>query len=205
MTQWKRILCMFICMVLFVFIAFFHTSDLGVWIDDHVYKWIFSTHSDVMTWVFLVVTHIGEVIGMAILTTMMVLLLMKYGYRTEALYIALTMILAGLTNPILKHIFNRERPSIMRLIDISGFSFPSGHAMGSTAFFGSLLYIAIRILKGKSKVFMMVFSILMILLICASRIYLGVHYPTDILAGILGGLFFVIFTQMILRKPLNIS
>lgn len=205
MTQSKKILCMFVYSSLFLLIAYLHNASIGKWIDTHVYDFIFASHSNVMTVIFLTVTYIGEVIGMVVLTIIIVALLTKYQYHSEALFLALTMILAGLSNPILKHIFNRERPDTMRLIDISGLSFPSGHAMGSTAFFGSICFIALRILKGKSKSFVIALSIIMILLICASRIYLGVHYPTDILAGILGGLFFLTLTQIILRKPLNLS
>ncbi|UXR79216.1 MULTISPECIES: phosphatase PAP2 family protein [unclassified Staphylococcus] len=205
MTHLKKMLYMFIYSGLFLLIARLHNASIGKWIDAHVYEFIFTSHSSVMTVIFLTVTYIGEVIGMVVLTIVLVVLLTKYQYRAEALYLALTMILARLSNPILKHIFNRERPNTMRLIDISGLSFPSGHAMGSTAFFGSICFIALRILKGKSKSFVIALSIMMILLICASRIYLGVHYPTDILAGILGGLFFLTLTQIILRKPLNLS
>ena len=114
------------------------------------------------------------------------------------------MIMSGVTNPILKNIFDRERPTLLRLIDISGFSFPSGHAMGATAFFGSLMFVAHRILKGKSKAFVISASALFIILISSSRVYLGVHYPTDIIAGIVGGVICILLSQLILRKQLNL-
>ncbi|MDO5374809.1 phosphatase PAP2 family protein [Staphylococcus rostri] len=205
MTHWKRILFLIVCTVIFTTIGFFHQSSLGKWIDHNVYTLVFATEGPVTTTVFKIVTFIGEVGGMVVLTLLTVLLLIRYHYRVEALFLTLTMILSGLTNPILKNIFDRERPNIMRLIDISGLSFPSGHAMGSTAFFGSLCFIALRILKGQAKIWVSSLCIVMIALICASRIYLGVHYPTDIMAGILGGLFFIVLTQLILHKPLKLS
>ncbi|MCS4485418.1 phosphatase PAP2 family protein [Staphylococcus americanisciuri] len=205
MTHWKRILTLVVTMVILTTIGFYHQSTVGEWVDHHVYSSIIASKSPVMTAVFLTVTYIGEAVSMVILTTLIVLLLIRYQYRVEALFLALTMILSGLTNPILKHIFNRERPSVMRLIDISGLSFPSGHAMGATAFFGSLCYISLRIIKGQARIWLSILCILMIPFICASRIYLGVHYPTDIIAGIMGGLFFIVLTQLILRKPLHRS
>ena len=76
--------------------------------------------------------------------------------------------------------------------------------MGATAFFGSLMFVAHRILKGKSKAFVIGASALFIILISSSRVYLGVHYPTDIIAGIIGGVICILLSQLILRKQLNL-
>lgn len=183
----------------------FHESRIGKWIDNEVYNFIYSSESFISTSIFFGATQIGEVWAMITLSLIMVALLLLYRYKVEALFLALTMILSGVSNPILKNIFDRERPTLLRLIDISGFSFPSGHAMGSTAFFGSLIYIAHRILKGKSKTVVMTLCVVFIILISSSRVYLGVHYPTDIIAGIIGGLFCIVLTQLILRRPLGLE
>ncbi|MGV3243928.1 phosphatase PAP2 family protein [Staphylococcus sp. 11261D007BR] len=204
MSHWKRISLLVVFTLIFSIIAFFHESRLGKWIDKEVYEFIYSSESFITTSIFFGATQIGEVWMMITLSLIVAVLLLLYRYKVEALFFALTMILSGISNPILKNIFDRERPTILRLIDISGFSFPSGHAMGSTAFFGSLIYISHRILKGKSKSFVIALSVLFIILISSSRVYLGVHYPTDILAGIIGGAFCIVFTQLILRKPLKL-
>ena len=105
-------------------------------------------------------------------------------------------------NPALKNIFDRERPTLLRLIDITGFSFPSGHAMGSTAYFGSGIYLLNRLNQGNSKGILIGLCAAMILLISISRVYLGVHYPTDIIAGIIGGVFCIILSTLLLRNKL---
>lgn len=120
----------------------------------------------------------------------------------EALFFALTMALSGILNPALKNIFDRERPTLLRLIDITGFSFPSGHAMGSTAYFGSGIYLLNRLNQGNSKGILIGLCAAMILLISISRVYLGVHYPTDIIAGIIGGVFCIILSTLLLRNKL---
>lgn len=102
----------------------------------------------------------------------------------------------------IKNIFDRERPTLLRLIDITGFSFPSGHAMGSTAYFGSGIYLLNRLNQGNSKGILIGLCAAMILLISISRVYLGVHYPTDIIAGIIGGLFCIILSTLLLRNKL---
>lgn len=204
MNHWKRISLLIIFTLIFSTIALFHESRIGKWIDNEVYTFIYSSESFISTSIFFGATQIGEVWAMMTLSLLTVALLMLYRYKVEALFFALTMILSGVSNPILKNIFDRERPTLLRLIDISGFSFPSGHAMGSTAFFGSLIYICHRVLKGKSKSFIIALCVMLIVLISTSRVYLGVHYPTDILAGIVGGVFCIILSQLILRKPLQL-
>ncbi len=204
MSHWKRISLLLIFTLIFSVIAMFHESRIGKWIDNEVYSFIYSLESFISTSIFFGATQIGEVWAMITLSLIVVTLLMLYKYKIEALFFALTMIMSGVTNPILKNIFDRERPTLLRLIDISGFSFPSGHAMGATAFFGSLMFVAHRILKGKSKAFVISASALFIILISSSRVYLGVHYPTDIIAGIVGGVICILLSQLILRKQLNL-
>ncbi|MBA8771007.1 MULTISPECIES: phosphatase PAP2 family protein [Staphylococcus] len=204
MSHWKRISLLLIFTLIFSVIAMFHESRIGKWIDNEVYSFIYSSESFISTSIFFGATQIGEVWAMITLSLIVVTLLMLYKYKIEALFFALTMIMSGVTNPILKNIFDRERPTLLRLIDISGFSFPSGHAMGATAFFGSLMFVAHRILKGKSKAFVISASALFIILISSSRVYLGVHYPTDIIAGIVGGVICILLSQLILRKQLNL-
>ncbi|WP_251942954.1 phosphatase PAP2 family protein [Staphylococcus sp. Marseille-Q5304] len=203
MSRWKRISLLIIFTLIFGLIAFFHESRLGKWIDNEVYDFIYSTESFITTTFFLGVTKIGEVWAMICLSLMLVAYLMLKRLHIETLFFAIAMILSSTLNPLLKNIFDRERPTLLRLIDISGFSFPSGHAMGSTAYFGSIMFIANRLMKGKSKGFMIGLCALFILMISTSRVYLGVHYPTDIIAGIIGGAFCVVLSTLILNQKLQ--
>lgn len=202
MSRWKRISLLIIFTLIFGIIAFFHESRLGKWIDNEVYEFIYSSESFITTTLFLGVTKIAEVWAMVCLSLLLIAYLMLKKLNIEALFFAIAMSLSSTLNPLLKNIFDRERPTLLRLIDISGFSFPSGHAMSSAAFFGSTMYIANRVLDGKSRGFMIGLSALFIILISSSRVYLGVHYPTDIIAGIIGGAFCVVLSTLILRHKL---
>ena len=134
MSRWKRISLLIIFTLIFGIIAFLHESRLGKWIDNEVYEFIYSSESFISTSIFLGFTKVGEVWAMVTLSLLLVAYLMLKRLNIEALFFAIAMSLSSTLNPLLKNIFDRERPTLLRLIDISGFSFPSGHAMGATAF-----------------------------------------------------------------------
>lgn len=202
MSRAKRITLILIFSFIFGVIAFFHESRLGKWIDNEVYEFIYSSESFITTSIMLGFTKVGEVWAMIALSLLVVAYLMLKKLKIEALFFALSMILAGTLNPLLKNIFDRERPTLLRLIDITGFSFPSGHAMGSTAFFGSLAYL---IHRGDSSIkpYLIGLCVFTIIMISTSRVYLGVHYPTDIIAGIVGGIISILLAQTILHKVID--
>lgn len=204
MTRWKRILILIICIILFSLIALYHGAQIGREVDNGVYHFIFSSESFLTTTFFIGITKIGEVYTMAVLSLILVIYLALKHYYVEMLFFVFTMGLSTILNPLLKNIFDRERPTVLRLVEASGYSFPSGHAMGSIAFFGSLIYLAHRLIKSKARIVVYIICTLFILGICSSRIYLGVHYPTDIMAGLLGGGSSLILSTLILRHKLQI-
>ncbi|MED2972647.1 phosphatase PAP2 family protein [Fictibacillus sp. B-59209] len=106
-------------------------------------------------------------------------------------------------NAFLKGIYERKRPSLHRLVDIGGYSFPSGHAMISIGFFGLLFYLLVRQAKHSwVRHLLTVGGCVYIVLVGLSRVYLGVHYPSDVLAGFLAGgsllLFFIVTYRLMI-------
>lgn len=102
-------------------------------------------------------------------------------------------------NLILKRIFDRPRPVLDQLVDVSGFSFPSGHAMFSFSFFGLLIYIVWFFVKNPVlKHGITLILLVLILLIGLSRVYVGVHYPSDVIAGFSAGLFWLLLSLLVI-------
>ena len=104
-------------------------------------------------------------------------------------------------NQLLKHILKRPRPTGYRLIEVSGYSFPSGHSMVSMAYYGFLIYLIYKYVKNKyiKWISICILSIF-ICLIGISRIYLGVHYTSDVLAGFLISITYLIMYIEIVNK-----
>lgn len=89
---------------------------------------------------------------------------------------------------LLKQLFKRARPDFHRLIEIGGYSFPSGHATNAFGIYGILIFVLWQHSPARwGRIILSIFSFFMILSIGLSRIYLGVHYPSDVLAGYFAG------------------
>jgi membrane-associated phospholipid phosphatase len=114
------------------------------------------------------------------------------------LQVSAVLVLSTLTNIALKRVINRSRPSLEHLVDVNTLSFPSGHSMSAMAFYGFLMYLTIigRVNRWL-KLLLAIVLMFLILSIGISRIYLGVHYPSDVAAGFFGGLIWVAFSAIV--------
>ncbi|MGT2928985.1 phosphatase PAP2 family protein [Streptococcus dentasini] len=134
------------------------------------------------------VTVLGDtpVQGFLVLASLVIFIWKKW--YAEAGLVLFNGILAGIGIALFKNIYQRPRPSLSHLVVADGYSFPSGHSMGIILILGSLLIIAHqRIQSRNQRRLAEALLALLIFLVGLSRIYLGVHYPTDVIAGFVLG------------------
>ncbi len=113
-------------------------------------------------------------------------------HRMELILFATVMIGTPIINQVLKHFFHRTRPDLHRLIEASGYSFPSGHAMNAFAVYGIIAFLLWRHIPSHlGRTILILISSVFIFMIGTSRIYLGVHYPSDIIGGYLASGFWL--------------
>ncbi|KYD08525.1 phosphatase PAP2 family protein [Heyndrickxia sporothermodurans] len=162
--------------------------------DNQIISFVQGKISDRLTSIMLVITFFGSVKGVATITFLVILLLFFSRHRLLCLFLVITIgIGAGVFNRILKLYFKRERPDIHPIIQENGFSFPSGHSMGSMILYGSLGYILVKLAKHNwSKIFGLLVGLIIIFVVGLSRIYLGVHYPSDVVGGYIAGAFWLL-------------
>jgi undecaprenyl-diphosphatase len=155
--------------------------------DTLITAWVQSFNSPVLTFIMKTFTFIGSA-PMVIIITIVVflLLLLVFKFQSEARLFIIVVIGAELLDFLLKNLYRRTRPTIQHLVYATGYSFPSGHSMSAMALYGIVAYILWRhipVLIG--RLLLIVFATLMIMAIGISRIYLGVHFPSDVLGAFL--------------------
>lgn len=147
-----------------------------------------SLENKYLTVFYQMITNIADTYRSIVITVLFVIFLYTKKYKREALFLAITMSICGIAMPLLKNIFRRERPNFYRLIEINGYSFPSGHTTAATTMYLTLAILVLSNMKKLNKYFVFGIAELGIIIIGTSRIYLGVHYPTDVMAGICLGI-----------------
>ena len=167
--------------------------------DDRISATIQSYRSPLLTPVFEFITHLGDRVAYFIAALIVAAFFyFKYGRWKFTLQTILVLLLSSLSNVVLKKVINRERPTFEHLVAVSTLSYPSGHSMSAMAFYGFLIYLSFRFSGSWWAKFASLIGFgLLILLIGISRVYLGVHYPSDVIAGFMGGLIWVAFCVVI--------
>ena len=146
--------------------------------------------SDFATPIAKFITNFG---GAIFLITLTVILFILIKNKKIGLSIFSNLVIITVLNQLLKRILQRPRPTEFRIIEETGYSFPSGHSMVSMAFYGYLIYLIYKYVKNKYVKWISI--ILLSILICSigvSRIYLGVHYTSDVLGGFLVSISYLI-------------
>ena len=169
-------------------------SPLVLDVDQMVYRWAASMRSDPATLFFLIFTHIGGPASLAVVVLGVAAFLYVRKHRGLALYVAVTGSMAGLINLLLKEMFARARPDLAEALrKAHGYSFPSGHAMGSMVVLGSLAYVVARV-HGRWRLRAATIAALLtsIVAVGLSRVYLGVHWISDIAAGYVAGMVWLV-------------
>lgn len=158
-------------------------------LDAHIHDWAVTERRAGATPFFVAATIIGGPAGVTtILVVVAIVLAVRRRWRWLA-YIAITAGGGGLLNLLLKQYFERARPDVAEMLRrANGYSFPSGHAMGSTVAFGALAYLAYRVLpRWRWRAAAIALAIDLVAAVAASRVYLGVHWLSDVGAGIFAG------------------
>jgi undecaprenyl-diphosphatase len=162
---------------------------------DFVYKYVIR---DGITPLIKFITWFGSTVGIVFMCIISMIVI-----RNKKINSSLTvcLILGTIINNIVKIFFARARPDINPLMVETTYSFPSGHSMMSIIFYGYLIYLVYNYLRDK-KVKLVFISILSILIFCIgfSRIYLGVHYFSDVIGGFVLGIAYLIMYVEIVKK-----
>lgn len=186
--------------IIFVIIMILVVFKLTKPFDECIYNILSSIQTKNVDNFFKIVTTLGNPSTILIVLLVAMLLLTK----KEKIFLLINSINCVLTNTVIKNIIRRKRPTVIHLIKQGGYSFPSGHAMISITVYGFFMILVVNKIQNKYlKYFLVTILSLIIILIGLSRIYVGVHFASDILAGYMLALSELIFMNNLLKKQIG--
>jgi undecaprenyl-diphosphatase len=168
--------------------------SFAAWLHDHSTHWLVSL-AKVVTWA-------GNVVVLGSLTVLVALFLFRRRMVSDAALLCVTAIGIEVLNSLLKLAFQRPRPELA-YIHLETYSFPSGHAAGSAAVYGALAFLLARQV-GRWRRIGCAFAF--VVLVCAigfTRLYLGLHYLSDVLAGFSIGIAWLTACLFLYRRYLS--
>ena len=184
----------FITLIGFSTMALLVNGDRITEFDKTIISFVQGLENPLLTTTMKFFTFVGAGNTIKVLAFITVIFLFFFlKQRSKILLFIVVLIGSHYVFRVLKALFHRARPDLNRLIEIGGYSFPSGHATNAMTFYGSLAFLLWNhIPTRQGRTILIVFSASMIFLIGLSRIYLGVHYPSDVIAGYFAGGFWLV-------------
>jgi undecaprenyl-diphosphatase len=169
----------------FSLLAYLVEMDKLVQFDHRIITYVQSFEAGPLTNIMELFSFIGDTVPVIVITLGSTFFLYRVlHHRRELTLLISSMVGSTLLNIVLKLIFQRARPEINQIVFEEGFSFPSGHSMAAFSLYGTLTFLLWRHMRTKkSRGLLLAVNSLMILMIGLSRIYLGVHYPSDVIGA----------------------
>jgi membrane-associated phospholipid phosphatase len=170
-------------------------------IDEAVIKKMQLIENVTLDQIMMFVTELGSVWFLSFCTLAAITALwVNAKDRLGILFLLIAIGGGGALTKLLKHLYGRGRPSINPEIDAIGYSFPSGHSMGSLIFYGFIAYLIVRSARKPFTKWITIFVAgFLVVGIGFTRIYLGAHFPSDVLAGHLAGAIWLLITILALE------
>lgn len=179
----KKTIILFVSLILFIFLTYNIFNNKIAFIDSYIEGIILSIRNDKLTDIMTIITNISSAYALIVITILLLILIKN---KKIPILITFNLIFSFLTSQLIKIILRRDRPVNISLVNAMGFSYPSGHSMVSMAYFGFIAYLVYKYIDNTIvKVILIITIFVSIIAIGFSRIYLGVHYFSDVLGGFL--------------------
>jgi membrane-associated phospholipid phosphatase len=172
--------------------------------DVAILQWLHVHQHPLLTQLMVEMTYLGTGSVVVVVVGVTALFLWHTEHKHSARLLLAATIGNILLNGVLKLVYNRTRPSLFpwQTVAVSS-SFPSGHAMNATVVYGTVAYLLMRLQKHHwAKMLTLTGTVMLILLVCLTRLYLGVHYPSDVIGGMIVGLAWAAFCMATLEASL---
>jgi len=182
--------------LLFTILSFLINSHITTNFEINFYKEITEHMSNILTLIMKIISYMGNTL-IVILICIVLILIPKIRWK-YGLVVSIGVITSTMFNNLLKVIFLRERPNVLQLINENSYSFPSGHSMINMTMYSLLAILLFKNIKNKTFKYLIPSLVMLIpIIIGVSRVYLGVHYITDVIGGWIFGLLVTVVVYQI--------
>ena len=196
----KWIIC-FISLVIFILLGILVLTKNDIYLDSIFYNFISKYISNNLTIIFKSLTNIASTL---IVILIVVFTFLFFKNKKYGIYMSLNLFIITILQFVLKAIFSRTRPVDINLIEEAGYSYPSGHSLTAMALYGFIIYLIYTSkLNKKSKVIYITLFSSFIFIVGLSRIYLGVHFFTDVVGAFCFALAYLIIYITIIKDRLK--
>lgn len=202
MNKKFKIIILSLILVIFFILGFMVTgSSEGFLFDIAIMEYVHSNANPLILFIMKFISFIGSEKLLIPVTAMII----SYTLIKKKYYISKLLLLStlgsSLLNSILKQLFQRTRPLEYFLVEQGGLSFPSAHAMVTMTLYSTIAFLLAKKLQDNRKKYLIhIFVFIMICLMGISRIYLGVHWPTDVIGGYLAGYIFYYLSITLVKE-----
>lgn len=172
--------------ILFIILSILVKTDLIMPIDSLMYKIITIRMNDLITNIYKIITFLGSTEFIIFLCVFFLFLFIILKKHNTGIVIAGVLLISTSVNSILKLIFGRSRPDVLKLVLEESYSFPSGHTMAAVSMYGILMYIVLKSkMNNKLKTILSILLGIIPILVAISRVYLGAHYISDVIGAMI--------------------
>lgn len=191
-----------ILLILFIALTVFVVGDKTIGLDEGVFNRLSTLKTDSLTKFLYVITTLASTAGIVVLLVFTMVLFLRKKALSDFKYVVGNVAVAVVLMQTLKLIIKRVRPAWKWIVQ-DGFSYPSGHTISAFVFYGTLILLVNKKVKGKLRKPLISLLSLMIILTGISRVYFGVHYLTDVLASVILGSIILIVSNIFMNKETN--
>ena len=202
MNKYVKYMILFCCILIISYFSFCVLTDKDIIFDSAVYDFVSNFFiSESMTPFVSFITWFGSVMGIIVVSIIVFLI-----FRDKKIIVSVSslMIISTILNSVLKLIFARIRPNINPMVMETSYSFPSGHSMACIVLYGFIIYLVYNHVDRKSVKYGIILLLsILIILVGFSRIYLGVHYFSDVIGGFVFGILYLFVYINVMKKVIK--
>lgn len=198
----KEYFLLAILMICFIILTMFVVFDKTFTVDKYIFDNLINIKNDLLTKILYSLTKIGSLVGVMVILIITMFMFLKRKKLSYFKYVLINVLLGTVVMEILKNIIKRIRPSWKWIVQ-GGFSYPSGHTISAVLLYGTLMLLVNKLIKDKNKNVLTIFFACLMILIPLSRIYFGVHYFTDVMAGYIIGFIILIISNIFINKEVE--